>query len=252
MLELDGTVLTSLNEALYGQANKWADEGKHPSSLAVLDIDDVIMNTNPRLWNMVRMLTQPKHHRGKDNTNELKTRRLPCLFILAAMAHATYPPCHYPFHLVLSDYTESQSGSADLLQILSRLGICSSRDTLQRLKTAVVSQRREEGMQKEVSTGAFSITSIDNIDRAAPGKRITPSNQGRGFHGTSVQHVAPKPVTCTLSKDEVPAEPRCSVPRAGLFSPTMSAQNVCISTHPRTLREGQKKQQRQSHQHSKQ
>ena len=98
----------------------------------------------------------------------------------------------------MSDYVDSHSGSSDwyLLQLLSRLSVCSSRDTFQRMKTRVVSGRVSAGLVEEVLTGAFSITSIDNIDRAAPGQRITQAGQSRGFHGTSVQHVAPKPLTC--------------------------------------------------------
>ena len=61
-------------------------------------------------------------------------------------------------------------------------------------------------MQQEVVTGAsvatvaFIKTSIDNNDGViTPGKTITPGNQNWGFHRTSVQHIAPKPLSCTLS-----------------------------------------------------
>ena len=103
------------------------------------------------------------------------------------------PICLSTAQLALADMIDGLSGSAELMLTMSRFGICSSRDTLQRLKTNVFNQRHESGMQHEVATGAFSITSIENIDRAAPSTRITPTNQQRGFHGTSIQHVAPKP-----------------------------------------------------------
>ena len=45
------------------------------------------------------------------------------------------------------------------LQMLSQLGMCSSRNTLLRLKTAVLSQRRRDGMHKNVATSALSVTS---------------------------------------------------------------------------------------------
>ena len=131
--------------------------------------------------------------------------------------------------------------------MLSQLGICSSRDTLLRLKTAVLSQRRSDGMHKDVATGAFSVTSIDNIDRAAPGKRVTPRNQSRGFHGTSVQHVAPMPLTCTLKENEVLSVPQSSVPRAGLFSLSFSALDSHVSARPRILKEGKAQNQKQDH-----
>ena len=185
-------------------------------------------------------LTKPKRQATLSEPPNLKAGQLPKLFILAALAHMVHSPCHYPLHLPLSDYIDAMSGSADLLQTMSRLGICSSRDTLQRLKTTVVLERHEVGMQKEVATGAFSITSIDNIDRAAPGRRITPGNQSRGFHGTSIQHVAPKPISCILGPNERPAEPLISVPRSGVFSSLIHQENVNKLMHPRTIREGKK------------
>ena len=238
--ELDSTVFASMNEVLHEQAHKWAQEGKQASTLTTVDFNKIITNTNPRLWNMMTTLTKPKRQATLSEPPNLKAGQLPKLFILAALAHMVHSPCHYPLHLPLSDYTDAMSGSADLLQTMSRLGICSSRDTLQRLKTTVVLERHEVGMQKEVATGAFSITSIDNIDRAAPGRRITPGNQSRGFHGTSIQHVAPKPISCILGPNERPAEPLISVPRSGVFSSLIYQENVNKLMHPRTIREGKK------------
>ena len=100
-------------------------------------------------------------------------------------------PCNYPLHFVLSDYVDSHSRSTELMQLLSRFGIWTSRNTFQRVKTASIIHRREEGLQQEVLTGAFSVSSIDTFDSAAPGKRITSTDNHRGFHGTSFQHVAP-------------------------------------------------------------
>ena len=37
---------------------------------------------------------------------EPKTWHLACLYILGAMAHAIYAPCHYPLHLPITDYIE--------------------------------------------------------------------------------------------------------------------------------------------------
>ena len=132
-------------------------------SLTKLNIDNITANVHPRLRKMAYILTHPKHYTGKEslgiNDREPKTRYLACLYILGAMAHVVYAPCHYSLHLPITDNIEGQSGSADLLQMLSQLGICSSRDTLLRLKTAVLSQRRRDGMHKNAATGAFSVTS---------------------------------------------------------------------------------------------
>ena len=147
---------------------------------------------------MICTLTEPKQstdvlQAGHEADHCLaKSRQLPCLFLLAVMAHVVHPPCNYPLHFTLSDYVQSHSGSTELLQLLSRFGVCSSRDTFQRMKTKVVAARKDDGLQKEVATGAFSVTSIDNIDRGAPNQRITQAQQTRGFHSTGVL-VTPKP-----------------------------------------------------------
>ena len=235
--DLDEIVLSSLNECLHEQACAWTNKGKERDNLTSVDLDEQIKNTNPRLWRMISALTNPKRTNFTMDDGNPKSRRLPCLFILAAMAHEMHPPCHFPLHLALTDMIDGLSGSAELMLTMSRLGICSSRDTLQRLKTNVFNQRHESGLQCEVATGAFSITSIDNIDRAAPSTRITPTNQQRGFHGTSIQHVAPKPLSCKLTAEEVPVQPMASTARAGLFSAQVSSRKV--KSNQRTVQEGQ-------------
>ena len=135
-----------MNEVLHEQAHKWAQEGKQASTLTTVDFNKIIKNMNPRLWNMMTTLTKPKRQATLSEPPNLKAGQLPKLFILAALAHMVHSPCHYPLHLPLSDYIDAMSGSADLLQTMSRLGICSSRDTLQRLKTTVVLERHEVGM----------------------------------------------------------------------------------------------------------
>ena len=116
---MDNLVLRSLNEVLREQAQEWAQEGKDPVSLTKLNIDNITANVHPRLWKMACIPTHPKHYTGKEsldiNDRGPKTWHLACLYILGAMAHTMYAPCHYSFHLPITDYIEGQSGSADLL-----------------------------------------------------------------------------------------------------------------------------------------
>ena len=178
-------VIRDFNSLLHKQAGKWSTIGDQPESLVSLDIPQVIRETDPQLWKIVWSMTTSK--RGSWNSSETAQmaqrsditshRTLPCIFLLSAMAHLARPPCHYPFSLVVADYVDSHSQSSDLLLLLSRLGVCSSRDTHQRLKTMVVKKRYDEGLQKDLALEAFAVTSIDNIDRTAPGKRITSRSQ---------------------------------------------------------------------------
>ena len=235
--EHEELVLTEMNRTIHEQIQVWVNRGQDSSTLCDMKLQEEIEKLNPRLWNMVWKLTTPKHGSTiATTTPSSRSRHLPCLFILAAIAHAAHPPCNYPLHLTLTDYIDSQSGSSELLQVLSRFGICVSRDTFQRHKTAVIVNRRQEGMQGKVLSGAFCIASIDNIDRLAPGKKITTRNDSRGFHGTSIQHVAPKPRSCQLTPGDVPEAPMITVPPDGLFSSPFTATSVL----PRTTHEGQR------------
>ena len=235
--DLESSVMERLNLAVLQQAKRWAEIGQQPGSHATLDLQQTIADVDPRLWSMVSTLTQAKYTKGlvdpKEDTSSAKSKSLPCLLLLSVMAHLAHPPCNYPLHFAVSDYVDSHRGSSDLLQLLSRLGVCSRRDTFQRMKTRVVGARVSEGLGEEVLTGAFSITSIDNIDRAAPGQRITQAGQSRGFHSTSVQHIAPKPLTCRLTEEEQLSTPMATVSTASVFTAGVRS---TPAPHSRTLR----------------
>ena len=245
---VDNVTMLKMNDLLHNQAREWSKQGAEPKAVANVNIDKVLTQTDSRLWQMIWTLTTSKSHRQQckeeaeavQKGETISRRKLPCLFLLSAMAHLVFPACHYPFQLVLADYIDSHSGSSELLQVLARLGVCSSRDTHQRHKTAVVTKRYQSGVQDELSQGAFSVTSIDNIDRNAPGKRISTADQNRGFHGTSVQHCNPMPLTCQTAEEEVPATPAASAALPGLFSYSFDREKH--STRPRTLQEGAPKQ----------
>jgi len=59
-----------------------------------------------------------------------------------------------------------------ILQYLSRIGVCSSRDTLDRLKTSIVPTRASKRIQDELTQGSFGFTTIENLGRSVPGKRV--------------------------------------------------------------------------------
>ena len=55
----------------------------------------------------------------------------------------------------------------------------------------------DQGMnvQKDMMLHTFSVASVDNVDRDMPWKRISCEDKRRGFHGTSIQHVNPMPIS---------------------------------------------------------
>ena len=124
-------VLTSLNKALRKQALAWSQEGKVASSLAQMDFRKVIKDTNPRLLNMATF-TAPSGQANTPDKTSLKSRELPYSIVhLVSNGPLSSSPCHYPLHLPLSDFIiiDGLGSSADLLQTMCRIGICSSQDT---------------------------------------------------------------------------------------------------------------------------
>ena len=109
--------------------------------------------------------------------------------MVAEMAHAAMPTRHFPLHLVLTDYIRSKRYRSELIQVLYRQGICSSRDTFQRHKTSVIIQCYSDDLQREAATGAFSVMSIDNIDHTAPGKQILFESPLQGFQGNKARNM---------------------------------------------------------------
>lgn len=138
------------------------------------------------------------------------------------MAHVVNNKAVCPFHLPVADYLFSQNGSKEARAVLCRPGACASYDTPGRLRTAMAAEHVTTGVG--IDSSAFSKTSIDNVDRATPGQRISVSTSQRGFHGTTVQHVThwcwpSEYLQCT----EIPETPQHTTVRSGLFSPAFAA-----------------------------
>ena len=95
--------------------------------------------------------------------------------------------CHY-IHLL--DMVESQGGSAFLIRILNRLGICSSSDVLSRfMQYTVDSAQKTECLQAD----SFTLVSADNIDFLHSYARTFRGSHNSSWHGTTVQAVQPLP-----------------------------------------------------------
>ena len=123
--DMEETVLQGLRGALHQQAKQWAEQGSTSANLQTMVLNKVIAEMDQRLWKAIWALTTPNTSSSRMSDQDTpRSWRLSCLFMLAAMAHAAVPTCHFPLHLVLTDYIESKSGSAELIQVLSRLGIC--------------------------------------------------------------------------------------------------------------------------------
>ena len=96
----------------------------------------------------------------------------------------------------LADKVECCGGSAELLQILNRLGITASLETLKRHIRNVSEIRKQTGIDGLLVDKAFTIASADNIDFLSSYAAVYSGCQHRSWHATSVQLVQPRPQSC--------------------------------------------------------
>ena len=100
--------------------------------------------------------------------------------------------CSVPMHTLLTDTIDSQGGSATLIQILNRLGVCASADTLSRfiqVKANTISPSRIGDLDSDT----FTVVSADNIDFLHSYARVYCGSQKSSWHGMTVQAVQPLP-----------------------------------------------------------
>ena len=105
---------------------------------------------------------------------------------LCAIMFITNDRCSMPMHILMTDLVDSQGGSLVLIQVLNRLGICFSIDTLARFiqhKKSTVIQHQF----KHLSNDAFTVVSADNLDFMHSFARVFCGNQHSSWHGTTVQ-----------------------------------------------------------------
>lgn len=101
---------------------------------SLLDVDKLIENIDPIIWEMICTLTQSLHERGRKNNTGLagNVKKVRHLFILAQIIFCVNSQCSLPFHILNADIVDCYSGSSELLRIFNRLGVCASSDTLSR------------------------------------------------------------------------------------------------------------------------
>ena len=109
-----------------------------PFEFDQLNIDQLVAEIDPKLWEFVCMITKPMsackgytYSSGEKNlllnTHVKKVRHFFCLCVLL---FCTNDRCHLPLHALITDVVEKYGGSAMLIRMLNRLGACSSADTL--------------------------------------------------------------------------------------------------------------------------
>ena len=81
---------------------------------------------------------------------------------------------------ILSDFVEANSGSAQLITILKRLGAVASKSSLNRHIIKHSAKRLEEGLLKLLKSDVFTVTTVDNIDFLQSNAAMYAGSQHRG------------------------------------------------------------------------
>ncbi len=99
----------------------------------------LIQGAGPQLWEAICLLTKSVSERvgiiglkrGRDPTSVAnQTKEVASILLTQCNLFCSNDRCSVPLHTLLTDMIDSQGGSALLVRILNRLGICASLDTL--------------------------------------------------------------------------------------------------------------------------
>ncbi len=188
-----------LSHLIHSQINTFrTKDAESLFEYAEVDFDDLIKQINPQLWNAICMLTRSiSELRGTSQVNNpsspaYHTKRIRCLFLLCTIMFCTDDRCSMPLHTLLTDTIDSQGGSAMLITLLNRLGVCASTDTLNRFIQYKASDFRKNKL-KYLICDSFIVMSIDNLDFLHSFARVYCGHQISSWHGTTVQAIQPLP-----------------------------------------------------------
>ena len=72
--------------------------------------------------------------------------------------------CSTPFHLLNADLLDCLGGSAELIRIFNRLGLCVSLDTLSRHIQTTISTVQKDSLLQGLDPSNITVFTVDNID----------------------------------------------------------------------------------------
>ena len=208
-LQQEREVLEALNERVQAQIKTFNGKDLDLISLehSNFDIERVIGELDPILWEAINVLTQSvSERRGtsavlKEGSAERHIKRVRRLFLLCSLLFTVNDHCSSPMHVLVADILESQGSTALLHQILNRLGVCASADTLARFVQSKAEKSNWLTITGDnIDSEPFTVVSADNIDFVHKYARIV----GKGktsWHGTTVQAVQPQPSLSIILPD---------------------------------------------------
>ena len=183
------TMLDDLNVRASRHVNNYLHEHKKSTFEFVhVNIQDEVKKFDPQLWEAVCILTTSAWEKQHPSELALHTKMIRRFFILCAIMHCINEDFTIPLHTLITDIVDGQGGSALLIHILNRLGVCSSLESLNRYMQDKRANR-ENCINHALSPDSFTVISLDNVDFVHSYARIFKSS----WHGTSIQAVQPLP-----------------------------------------------------------
>ena len=196
-MSYDSSVLDELNQRVHAQVKNFVEKDKSFSrEHHDIDVNKLVQEVDPKLWNAVVMLTRSISERrgstaaGNPELQMLHVKKVRRIFLLCVLLFCTDDRCSMPLHTLVTDVVESQGGTDFLIRFLNRLGVCASADTLARFIKCKVDSPM---LTQFINPDGFMVVSADNIDFLHSYVRVFKGNQNSSWHGTSVQVVQPIP-----------------------------------------------------------
>ena len=192
-------LMDELNDRVHYQSQVLrAKDDKSPFEYANLDLDKFIRETDPMLWEAVCSLTRSKAERRNSSrvsdpaSQAHHIKRVRNFYLLCIIIFCADDRCSLPLHTPITDVIDSQGGSALLVKILNRIGVCASLDSLSRF-VQFKSLAQNVSDHDYLSPESFTLVSADNIHFLHSFARVFKGNKNSSWQGTSVQVVQPLP-----------------------------------------------------------
>ena len=176
------------------------------STTTSFDIQQMIDSIDPDLWETICILTasekrkrkrkpRPTTKKRRNRVSSTHVKNIRRLFILHQIMFSIDKTCSMPFHLLNADLLDCLGGSAELIRIFNRLGLCVSLDTLSRHIQTTISTVQKDSLLQGLDPSNITVFTVDNIDYLHSYAKVFCGNQKLSYHGTTIQAVQTKQLT---------------------------------------------------------
>ena len=120
-------VMRHLNKKVHDLGDKLCSQNDEMTDVN-FDLESFICQVDSEMWwESFSILTQSRTERKRTDTHLQKRRLITAYLLSVILFDTTAGHCKFPFHVILSDFVEANSGSAQLITVLHRLGAVASK-----------------------------------------------------------------------------------------------------------------------------